>query len=239
MANASGGLSAAAGSEFRVMPAGEFRPQDGRPLKTSWKLTPERGMQVVVVAALREIDYVIDYEHQTLNKAKNGQPAPAAGWFRKLEMRPDGLYVIDARWTDNAKQMIKAGEYRFISPVFRFDPTTGDVLSLEGLALTNDPALHGLTDLQNVAVNTAQPPKLHKVYEALTENQRDIFVRAFGILPEDALELASEAQQDDLAGVETPEISPATDEISPPVPDGMTEADWVKFQHIFPGIQAV
>ena len=33
------------------------------------------------------VDTVIDYEHQTLNSLWNGQPAPAAGWIKELEIR--------------------------------------------------------------------------------------------------------------------------------------------------------
>jgi len=48
--------------------------------------------------AAAAVDYVIDYHHQTLLAEKNGQPAPAAGWFDALEWREgDGLYAIDVR----------------------------------------------------------------------------------------------------------------------------------------------
>lgn len=102
---------------------------------------------MVAEANLRSNDYVIDYEHQTQLSEKNGQPAPAAGWFHRLEMRNDGLYITDARWTDDARRMIEAQKYRFVSPVFAFDKTTGEVQRLVSLGLTNDPGLHGLTDL--------------------------------------------------------------------------------------------
>ncbi|MGE1673773.1 phage protease [Pseudomonas aeruginosa] len=38
------------------------------------------------------------------------------------------------------KQYITDGEYRYFSPVFLFDPVTGDVLDLQMGALTNNPA---------------------------------------------------------------------------------------------------
>lgn len=43
-----------------------------------------------------------------------------------------------------AKAFIEQDEYRFISPVFSFNPQNGDVLELKGAALTNVPALDGL-----------------------------------------------------------------------------------------------
>ena len=43
----------------------------------------------------------IDYEHQTIVTAKNGQPAPAAGWIKGLQARADGIWGL-AAWTDRA-----------------------------------------------------------------------------------------------------------------------------------------
>jgi phage I-like protein len=87
---------------------------------------------------------VVDYEHQTLLAAQNGHPAPAAGWFSKLEWRESGLFAIDVEWTERATQMIEGGEYKYISPVFAYDKKTGKVLRLLHAALTNNPALDGM-----------------------------------------------------------------------------------------------
>lgn len=136
------------GNEFRIMPAGVFRAVDGRPHGLGgWQLCRDAALAIVRMADARSTDFVIDYEHQTLNTASNGQPAPAAGWFKHLEWREgDGLYVTDARWTERASAMIKAKEYRFISPVFHYDKY-GNVLDIINAALTNNPALDGLTEL--------------------------------------------------------------------------------------------
>jgi phage I-like protein len=87
---------------------------------------------------------VVDYEHQTLLAAQNGQPAPAAGWFGKLEWRESGLYAIDMEWTERATQMIEGGEYKYISSVFAYDKKTGKVTRLLHAALTNNLALDGM-----------------------------------------------------------------------------------------------
>jgi len=141
-------------SAFRIIPAGQFRSIDGRPSpEAAWELTPERARQLVALAAAKPEDYVIDFEHQTV---KPNGPAPAAGWFKKLEWRPgDGLYVTDARWTDRAKAMLSSGEYRYVSPVFFYDKGSGAVNALHSVALTNNPALSGLTDLGAIAINSA------------------------------------------------------------------------------------
>ena len=76
-------------------------------------------------------EFVIDYEHQTVLSADNGQPAPAAGWAARVEWRDGlGLFAADIRWTDRARAMLAAGEYRYISPVLVSDAsgTVVDVL---------------------------------------------------------------------------------------------------------------
>lgn len=99
-------------------------------------------------------DLVIDYEHQTLNAEKNGQPAPAAGWFKgsSVEWREgSGLFATNVEWTDAAKALITAKEYRYLSPVIAYDKTSGEVLAILMVALTNYPAIDGLGDLAAVA----------------------------------------------------------------------------------------
>jgi phage I-like protein len=136
------------GHDFRLLPAGLFSATDGRPQGLpGWRMSRAGALEIIKLAAARVTDFVIDYEHQSLNTASNGKPNPAAGWFKRLEWREgDGLYVTDARWTARAAAMIKAKEYRFISPVFEYD-NTGNVLGIVSAALTNIPALDGLTEL--------------------------------------------------------------------------------------------
>lgn len=134
---------------IQLFPVGEFSARDGRPgtLKgvkvKAWTITPTIAAAVVARWQARETPLVVDYEHQTMNAAENGKPAPAAGWIESLEMEPDGLYAT-VKWTDAARAFIQADEYRYISPVFTFDPETGAVLELKSAALTNYPALDGM-----------------------------------------------------------------------------------------------
>lgn len=163
---------------FRIIPAGSFKAVDGRPVGGAWFLTAKRGAAIVEAANQRKGDYVIDYEHQTLECSKNGKAAPAAGWFHKLQWRDDGLYITDARWTAQAKQMIDAKEYRYVSPVFEFNPKTFEVLGLQNLALTNNPALHGLTDLAALKHGFQSSSTRH--FEELTEKDRSVMRAFFG-----------------------------------------------------------
>lgn len=135
-----------AGTEIQLLPAGEFRSSDGRPKDVSaWRIDAGIAAAVIADVEARANRLVLDYEHQTLLSANNGQPAPAAGWFKKLEWRDgDGLYAIDVQWTERASAMIEAGEYLYLSPVFSYDKKTGAVLRLVNAALTNNPALDGM-----------------------------------------------------------------------------------------------
>lgn len=130
---------------IQLFPAGTFRATDGRPADApGWTLTAELAARLIQQASARANPYLIDYEHQTLRAEQNGQPAPAAGWFRVLEWREgSGLWAVGVEWTDRARTMIASGEYRYISPVFTYDKA-GRIQRLLHAALTNDPALDGM-----------------------------------------------------------------------------------------------
>ena len=133
---------------LRIIPAGYFRAYDGRPTEVgSWHLGEAGARALIAGLSTRQAPYVIDYEHQTLNKEKNGQPAPASGWFDGVDWREgDGLYLKGVKWTAKASSMIDTKEYRYLSPVFHYT-SEGEVVGLHSVALTNDPALVGLSDL--------------------------------------------------------------------------------------------
>lgn len=133
------------GAEVQLLPAGDFTARDGRPGKgRKWHIDCASAAKLIQKAAARSTPFVIDYEHQTLHAEANGKPAPAAGWFKTMEFRQgDGLYAVDVAWTDAAKAMIAAGEYKFISPVFAYGQD-GTALELHMAALTNYPAIDGM-----------------------------------------------------------------------------------------------
>lgn len=176
------------GAAVRILPAGKFRAKDGRPGTgqssiTDWYLDASIAAKMIEQFASLPSAVVIDFEHQTLQKEKNGRPAPAAGWFSGLQWREgEGLFMTQVEWTADARQMIAAKSYRYLSPVFRFDPLTGYVLSLHSVALTNDPALVGLVDL---AAATAALTALNDaaMSDAITEKDRANFLHCFGDLP--------------------------------------------------------
>lgn len=162
----------AAAAEIQLLPAGAFRarPEDGRPAGLpAWRIDAGIAAAVIAAAEARATPFVIDYEHQTLRAEKNGQPAPAAGWFKRLEWREPsvdatgqpvagGLYATDVEWTEAARAMIEAGEYRYLSPVFSYDAKTGAVKTMVMAALTNYPAIDGMDDVVIAAASSLLVP---------------------------------------------------------------------------------
>ncbi len=136
-------------STVQLLPDGEFTARDGRPFDAnSWKIDARIAASVIARIDARQGDLVFDYEHQTLNTEWNGAPAPAAGWFKQLEYRPgEGLFATDVRWTDRARGFIEAKEYRYVSAVFSYLPTSGEVVEIHHAALTNYPALDGMSEV--------------------------------------------------------------------------------------------
>jgi len=124
-------LNGKAPTEFVVLPEGKIE-MHGKPPAF---MKPEQGQMIIQEFAENGVDMVIDYEHQTLKD----DIAPASGWIHCLEWE-NGIKV-KCRWTDKAKQMIEAKEYRYFSPVFYVDTSTRDVVMLVNVALTNQPRM--------------------------------------------------------------------------------------------------
>lgn len=157
-------------TEAHLLPAGEFRAEDGRPLDTeSWKLNAAIAAQVIERLRQRKNDTLIDYEHQSLRAEYNGQPVPAAGWFHDMEYRDGkGLYAISIEWTANARQRITEREYRYISAVFFYYVGTGEVLDVISVALTNTPAIDGMDSLD--AGDLATLTRKYQIADLTLEN---------------------------------------------------------------------
>lgn len=159
------------GGSVQLLPFGNFRSVDGRPRNLpAWRV--DTGIAADVIARLRQRanDIVIDYEHQTHHAEENGRPAPAAGWFKRLEWREGiGLFATDVRWTAAASAMIHAGEYKYLSPVFSFDPRSGHVQEILSAGLTNSPALDGM-----VAVALRRDQGATPSSRELTELEREV-----------------------------------------------------------------
>lgn len=116
--------------------AGQLAGRDGR----RWRFDAQAQQQVLASFRAGGIELPIDWEHATQHRAPNGQAAPAAGWIEQIEIR-DGALWGKVTWTPRAAEQIANREYRFLSPVFDYDPTTGRIARLVSAGLVNKPNL--------------------------------------------------------------------------------------------------
>lgn len=138
------------GMNAQLFPDGSFAARDGRPASltdgklTAWRMDADIAAPVSALVDARETPLPVDYEHQLLLAKTNGKPAPASGWISAVAYVPGRGLFAAVSWTAKAREHISADEYRYISPVFRFDQATGAVLEILSVALTNNPALDGM-----------------------------------------------------------------------------------------------
>jgi phage I-like protein len=131
---------------IEILPLGTFSTSDGR--------GPFRADGPAIIAATAKglaRGLPIDYDHRTYS----ADDSRAAGWIHELRIAGEKLQAR-VEWVPGGAAAIKGKEYRFISPVFEFDPDdrdapqgkqSGRVLFLTGAALVNDPALSSMTPL--------------------------------------------------------------------------------------------
>jgi len=121
---------------IELIPGGEIIVgRDGR----KWiNPTPE---EVVAAFDADDADLPIDWEHATEKKAPKGEPAPAAGWIKAMEVR-DGAIWGRIEWTDKGADDVKNKRYRYLSPVFVFTRLERKIVRISSAGLTNKPNLH-------------------------------------------------------------------------------------------------
>ncbi|HWJ40336.1 MAG TPA: phage protease [Candidatus Limnocylindrales bacterium] len=162
--------SAAAAPEWiELLPAGVFYGRDGR---GPFRLDDPTAVIASTTAMQMNAGIPIDYDHATDFGAPEGRPAPAAGWIRELEVR-DGAVWGRVEWTARAASSIVAREYRYVSPVFQFDPKDGTVTRLLRAGLTNNPNLH-LTAIAASHTTAAENETRDERMEFPTQELRDL-----------------------------------------------------------------
>lgn len=129
----------------KVAVVGKWKGHNAGPFELT---LPDLEQMVTNFNNATAIEVVADYEHATLS----GNPAPAAGWVKELKVEDNALYArID--WLDDAKELIKAKKYKYLSPVLvphMVDQVTGDDIgwALHSVALTNKPFFEELDAVQ-------------------------------------------------------------------------------------------
>jgi len=118
-----------------LLPAGaDIKALDGRVFKNT-------NPQAVVDKFRTEgLDIPIDINHAEEKKAPKGEPAPAVGWIKDMEVR-EGAIWARVEWTDTGAKMVASKDYRYLSPSFWNDKKSGVVTDISSAALVNKPAL--------------------------------------------------------------------------------------------------
>lgn len=127
--------------EFRIFSFG-----DNRSTRGTFLFDQQAAKDVLAAHKEHGAELALDYEHASLEDPAPPAGAPAAGWY-DLELRDDGLWAVNVRWTPRATEYLKNAEYRYLSPAFTADPKTRRVKRLLNVALTNLPAMHDLDPL--------------------------------------------------------------------------------------------
>jgi phage I-like protein len=144
---------------IQIAKQGEFRGHSAVP---HFALNAEVFTEIVAnFKATKNKRVPIDFEHASEADPASGEiptrGAPAQGWIVDLAIRDGNLWGL-VEWGDLAREYIKSGQYRFLSPAIRFgakDPVTGKKIGavLSSAAITNQPFLDGMQPL--AAKNTA------------------------------------------------------------------------------------
>ncbi|SNR22911.1 hypothetical protein EYF88_02750 [Paracoccus sediminis] len=141
----------------QLIPAGpRILGRDGR----RWKLSDPAAVAAAFNASIQKPH--IDIEHSTQIRAPKGEPAPAVGWFEEIESR-DGSIWGRMDWTEEGRVAVASRAYRYLSPAFRHDPRSGEVLAIVSAGLTNNP------NLDMAALNAAEQETDEMLDPALLE----------------------------------------------------------------------
>ncbi len=192
--------------DIQLTPAGLFRARDGRPEGLpGWYIDAVLAATVIEQAFLQKDRFLIDYEHQTLYAEKNGQPAPAAGWYKGTDMQwreGAGLFATNIEWTPAAAKAIANKEYRYISPVIVYNKTTGHILAVNMAALVNYAAIDGMNDIASVAAAKYESSLsyLNSNPKMITKlsNQQIALCRTHGIAEKDFLDNLNEGFKEEI-----------------------------------------
>ena len=136
-----------------LLPAGSsIRGRDGRTWSNS------NPSAIVEVFQHNGADLPVDIEHSTEHKGPYGDPAPAVGWIKAMEVR-GGAVWDRMEWTERGRNLLQNQEYRYLSPVFLYTKDEARlILRLTSAGLTNQPNLH-LTALNRAITNPSTNPK--------------------------------------------------------------------------------
>lgn len=135
---------------IQVAKQGEFRGHAAG----AFKMNAQTWAEIIAnFEASKNRAIPVDFEHASEQSPTSGNiplmGAPAQGWIKKLTVRDDGNLWGLVEWGKLAREYIKNGQYKFLSPAIVFgakDRVTGKSCGarLSSVALTNNPFLDGM-----------------------------------------------------------------------------------------------
>lgn len=123
----------------KILPLGLVKSQKG-----DFVVDDESFQAMKAAMEKRNLDIVVDYEHQTLDNVQ----APAGGWIKEIILQPDAI-AAKVEWTPKAVEYLKNKEYRYLSPVVLVRKADTKAVVLHSVALTNTPAIDGMFPIVN------------------------------------------------------------------------------------------
>lgn len=147
------------GSDWSIdLPPGDAPPTAFRIFKwgenstTKGPVVLERNQVEQMVNRLEKhgADLTMDWNHASLRENPTRDDCKAAAWY-DLELRDDGLWAVNVRWTPQALQDLKEKSYRYFSPAFWSDKRDR-MVDWINMALLNQPA----TDQQKPLVAASE-----------------------------------------------------------------------------------
>lgn len=182
-------------NEIKLLPLGLVHSRKG-----DFLVDEESCRMILKHFKERQLDLVIDYEHQTLE----GGEAPAAGWVKDLRIGEDAV-IAKMEWTQKAAEYLKSKEYRYLSPVVFKREQDKRVTAIHSGALTNTPAIDGMfavvnslgvDDYLNGGKHTMDLEKLIKLFGLPEGSTEEDVVKAIEAA------VKAEEQQKELSGKE-------------------------------------
>lgn len=148
-------------TEFRVFAFGQNTSTRGP------ALFDRKAAQAVMSEYERQgVDVMIDLEHLSLKQESRAYDPDARGWC-KLELRDDGLWAVDVRWTPEGEARLREKRQRYISPAFYAEKETGRVVEVINIALCARPATHKAPALVAATRSKMDPAKIKEALEAI------------------------------------------------------------------------
>jgi phage I-like protein len=121
---------------IRILPWGEVQSKNGT------FVVDEVGAANMVAEFQRHgVALPIDVEHETIADVPAAKRLGAVGWIEKLWFEKGrGVFAL-VRWNEQGKALIRADQYRYLSPVVLVETTDRRVMELHSAAICCKPAL--------------------------------------------------------------------------------------------------